>query len=235
MRMPDIISVEETPIFHDAAYSRLLHRMPYDTPIVTFMEAAPAEAIQTARANYFRSAELCLGQPLAPGLLIDKNPSLTFLIPAIIRIFPEVKLLIALRDPRDVILSCFMQPLAPGFGSAPFLKLETAVDEYLAMMNLWQALKPMLEGHYLEVRYEDLVEDLDSAARKSLAFLGVPWDARVLAFDERARKKLVRSPTYADVAQPVYKRAMGRWRHYQKYLEPHLKALESLVKAFGYK
>jgi hypothetical protein len=55
-----------------------------------------------------------------------------------------------------------------------------------------------------------------------------------LGFDEHARKKTVRSPTYADVTQPVYKRARGRWRHYQKYLEPHLEKLEPLVKAFGY-
>ena len=47
-------------------------------------------------------------------------------------------------------------------------------------------------------------------------------------------EKLVRSPTYADVTQPVYKRAVGRWRNYQKYLEPHLDKLEPFVKAFGY-
>jgi hypothetical protein len=75
---------------------------------------------------------------------------------------------------------------------------------------------------------------LESVARKALAFLGVPWDDRVLAFQETARKKRVISPTYADVTQPVYQRARGRWRNYQKYMEPHLAALEPLVKAFGY-
>ena len=44
------------------------------------------------------------------------------------------------------------------------------------MMNLWQTLKPMIRGHFLEVRYEDMVEDLESVARKTLDFLGVPWD-----------------------------------------------------------
>ena len=87
---------------------------------------------------------------------------------------------------------------------------------------------------WLEVRYEDMVDDLESVARRTLGFLGVPWDARVLGFDEHARQKAVRSPTYADVTQPVYKRARGRWRNYQKYLEPHLPKLEPFVKAFGY-
>jgi hypothetical protein len=87
---------------------------------------------------------------------------------------------------------------------------------------------------WLEVRYEDMVADLEPVARKALNFLGVPWDDQVLAFHETARKKIVRSPTYADVTQPVYQRARGRWRNYQKYLEPYLARLEPLVKAFGY-
>jgi hypothetical protein len=92
----------------------------------------------------------------------------------------------------------------------------------------------MLAGHYLQIRYEDMVEDLESVSRKTLDFLGVPWDVGVLKFDEHARHKQVRSPTYADVAKPVFKTAVGRWRNYQKHLEPFLEKLEPFVKAFGY-
>ena len=86
----------------------------------------------------------------------------------------------------------------------------------------------------MEVRYEDMVADLPAVARKTLGFLGVKWDDRVLNYTEHARGKLVRSPTYADVTRPVYKSAVGRWRNYQKHLEPHLPKLEPFVKAFGY-
>jgi hypothetical protein len=112
--------------------------------------------------------------------------------------------------------------------------LERTVDDYTMLIGLWQTLKPMLAGRCLEIRYEDMVESLESVAHKALDFLGVPWNAGVLQFDEHARKKVVRSPTYADVTQPVYKRAVGRWQHYRKYLEPHLPKLEPFVKAFGY-
>ena len=84
------------------------------------------------------------------------------------------------------------------------------------------------------MRYEDLVDDLESTARRTLEFLDVPWDASVLGFDKHAATKVVRSPTYADVKKPVYRGAMGRWRNYQKYLEPYLEKLEPYVKAFGY-
>ena len=106
--------------------------------------------------------------------------------------------------------------------SASFLSLEGAVKTYTRAMGIWRTLKPLIKNPWLEVRYEDVVDDLESAARRTLGFLDVPWDARVLGFDKHASQKMVLSPTYADVTQPVYKRAMGRWRNYQKYLEPQL-------------
>jgi tetratricopeptide (TPR) repeat protein len=231
---PDIISAEETEIFHADAYFPLTRSVPIDSLILSVLEAASPDALLKSRANYFDSAAKFLNQPIGDRLLIDKNPSLTFLIPPLIRIFPELKILIALRDPRDVVLSCFMLPLKLGQFSSGYLTLEGTVAEYAAMMSLWQTLKPNINGHFLEVHYEDMVADLESVARKTLNFLDVPWDARVLGFDRHAREKIVRSPTYADVAKPVYKSAMGRWHNYQKYLEPHLAKLEPFVKAFGY-
>jgi hypothetical protein len=226
--------LEETTIFHDDAYIPLTRHLPENAPMLSVLEAASTSALQQSRANYFHSVERFLGNPVGDRLLLDKNPSLTFLIPLLIRVFPEIKLLIALRDPRDVVLSCFMQYMPLSQGSSAYLTLESTVEEYVAMMSLWLTLKPMLEGRYLEVRYEDMVNDLEPAARQTLDFLGVPWDNRVLQFDEHARQKVVRSPTYAEVTQPVYKRAVGRWRNYQKYLEPCLPKLEPLVKVIGY-
>jgi tetratricopeptide (TPR) repeat protein len=232
---PDIISAEETTIFHDDAYMTLMHGSPENALLVPVLEAAQTETLRQARKNYFRSMELYLGNLISPRLLIDKNPSIQSLIPAFIRIFPEIKLLIALRDPRDVVLSSFMQVYLPfNMGTVSALNLELTVQTYVSVMGIWQKLAPIIKNPCLEVRYEDMVNDLESVARKTLDFLGVPWDARVLGFDEHARKKTVRSPTYADVTQPVYKRAQGRWRNYRKYLEPHLEKLEPFVKSFGY-
>jgi len=231
---PDIISAEETEIFKHDAYVPLMRGQPDEVAMYSALAAATPGALQEARQNYFRAIEMSLGQPLAGRLLIDKNPTYTFLIPALIRIFPEMKFLIALRDPRDVVLSCFMQNLPLNQVGAACLTLAGTVEEYASLMGVWQTVKPRMANPFLEVRYEDMVENLESVARKTLGFLGVPWNANVLGFDEHARKKTVRSPTYADVTQPVYKRAVGRWRNYQKYLEPHLEKLEPFVKAFGY-
>ena len=232
---PDIVSAEETDVFLDDAFGPLRQPFPPDALMLPVLEGSGPAALQTVRAGYFRAMELSLGQPLAGRRLLDKNPAHTFLIPAYLRIFPETKFLIALRDPRDVVLSCFMQahyPLNPV--TAANLTLAGTAQDYADLMSTWRTFAPLMPNPYLEVRYEDMVADLESVARKTLDFLGAPWDATVLGFDAHAQKKMVRSPTYADVTQPVYKRAMGRWRNYQKYLEPHLATLEPFVKAFGY-
>lgn len=93
---------------------------------------------------------------------------------------------------------------------------------------------PRMRNPSIEVRYEELVTDLPAAARRVLDFLSVSWDPTVLRYDEHARAKQVRSPSYADVAKPLFKSAIGRWRNYQKFLEPFQEKLAPFIKAHGY-
>jgi tetratricopeptide (TPR) repeat protein len=232
---PDIVSAEETQVFTNDAFRPLGSGLPEGSSMLTILESAQTNALQQSRVDYFRSMDLLLGKPIGDRLLIDKNPVLTLFIPACIRVFPETKILVALRDPRDVVLSCFMQAsMQIALDNASYLSFEDTIDGYTLGMGGWRKFAPLIKNPWLEVKYEDTVEDLESVARRVLDFLGVSWDARVLAFHEHARQKRVRTPSYADVTKPVFKRAVGRWRNYQKYLEPHLEKLEPFVKAFGY-
>ncbi len=113
---PDIVTAEETHILHDEAYLPLSRGFAPDAPVLEVLESAPASALQQSRESYFRYAALFLGKAIGDKLLIDKNPALNVLIPAVVRIFPEARFLVAIRDPRDVCLSCFMQPLVAESG-----------------------------------------------------------------------------------------------------------------------
>jgi len=181
-----------------------------------------------------RFTELYLGRELGDRMLVDKNPALNVLIPAAARIFPEAKFMIALRDPRDVCLSCFMQPLSPNPVSSAYLSLEGTVTQYLSVMGFWRTLLPRMCNPFLEVRYEELVESLEIVSRRVLEFLGTAWDDRVMRFDEHARGKLLRSPSYAEVSQPLTRRAVGRWQNYRPHLEPYFARLQPMMKALGY-
>jgi hypothetical protein len=219
---------------HDEAYLPLIRELPEGTSMLAALDAAPPDLLRRARDNYFRCAERLLGAPLRGRLLVDKNPALNALIPMVVRVFPEARFLVALRDPRDVVLSCFLQPLALTPVSSAFLSLEETVRQYTSSMGFWLALRPHMDDRWLEVRYEELVADLPAVARRALGFLGVDFDERVLRFHEHARTRRVKSPSYAEVVKPVYRSAVGRWRRYEKHLEPHLGELERFVRAFGY-
>lgn len=234
---PEIVSAEEMQVFFDEAFFPLIRGLPPDaSSLFPFLESVSPGQLRQAREDYFRCAELFIGQAVGGRLLIDKNPSLTSYLPAFIRVFPEAKFLVALRDPRDVCLSCFMQPLFPTSPmSSTYPSLEAAAAQYASVMNVWQTIKPLMPCPFLEVRYEDLVDDFGSVARRTLEFLGVPWDERVLNFRKHAQNKLVRSPTYGDVKKNLSKGAIGRWCNYREYFEqPCLEKLEPFVKAFGY-
>lgn len=230
----DIISAEETKLMHDEAYLPLIRDLPEGTAILPALEAASPALISRVRNNYFACAELLLRKPIRGRLLVDKNPSLNLMIPIVVRMFPETKFLVALRDPRDVVMSCFMQALPLTAVSSAYLTLESAVKQYANVTGFWLEMRPRMGDRWREIRYEDMVEDLPAVARSVLGFLGVGYEEGVLKFYEHARTKRVHSPSHAEVRKPLYRTAVGRWRNYQKYLEPHLAGLERFIKAFNY-
>jgi tetratricopeptide (TPR) repeat protein len=231
---PRIVTAEETHILHDEAYLPLSRGFAETASLLQVLDAAAPSQLRQARENYFRFTELFIGKSIESKVLVDKNPALNVLIPAVIRIFPEARFLVALRDPRDVCLSCFMQHLPINPVSSAYLTLEGTATQYVSVMGFWRAMLPRVRNSHLEVRYEDLVGDLETVARRVLDFLEVSWDERVLKFHEHARSKPVRSPSYAEVTKPVFKSAVGRWRNYQKYLEPWLEKLTPFVQTYGY-
>ena len=231
----DITSSEETKMMHDEAYLPLVRDVPEGTPILQSLDAASPSLLMQVRENYFRCTERFIRKSIGGRLLIDKNPGLNGMIPAFVRVFPEAKFLVALRDPRDVILSCFMQDLRLTPISSAYLSIEETVNEYASEMGFWLEMQARLDSDtWMHVRYEALVDDLPGVTRSVLSFLGVEFQEDVLKFHEHARTKRVKSPTHADVVKPLYRTAMGRWRNYQKYLEPHLAGLERFLKAFQY-
>jgi len=196
-------------------------------------------ALTTAqRANcqqrYFKSLlREGAGAPAAE-LLLDKNPSPTALLHLWLRVFPDLKVIIALRDPRDVIVSCFFQNLMLNTTNANFLSLERTARHYAELMDVWLRLKELDGFDWLETRYEDIVRNLESEGRRSTEFLGLSWHPQQANYYETARQKFVSAPTYNEVTKPVYHRAVGRWQHYAEALAPIQERLTPYCRAFGY-
>jgi tetratricopeptide (TPR) repeat protein len=231
---PGAISADELQIMPDMVFARLGEISQSNDPVPQVLDRTPANELDAVRDIYWRSMEGALREPIGDRVLIDKNPELTMLLPVVARVFPEMKVLFAVRDPRDVVISCFMQRLPLNPVSVHYLTLEGTVKKYAAMMHAWLKLRGMLKNAWLEVRYEEMVAELETQARRVLDFLGLPWDDCVLKFYARAQQKHVHSPTYELVTKPVYSSSIGRWRNYEQQLAPFQEALRPFVEAFGY-
>jgi tetratricopeptide (TPR) repeat protein len=166
--------------------------------------------------------------------LVDKNPSLTASLHVWLRLFPASKIIITLRDPRDIIISCYFQSLTLTPVNANFLSLVRAAKFYSDCMDAWLRLRDLGGFDWMETRYEDIVNHLDAEGRRLTEFLGLPWHESQAKYYESARQKFVFAPTYHDVTQPVYRRAVRRWEHYAEALAPLQSTLAPYCRAFGY-
>lgn len=230
----DVISIEETGLIHDEVYRPLARDFPPGSGLFQMLDSSPPSVLCRLRESYFHYAELFLRKAIGSHMLLDKNPGVNVMVPVLLRVFPETKFVVVLRDPRDVVMSCFMQSLTLTPASSAYLTLEGTVNQYANVMNFWLEMAPRLGNQCLYVRYEEMIENLSAAAGSVLAFLGLDFKDNVLLFFEHARKKRVNSPSSAEVRKPLYRTAVGRWKNYEKYLEPYMPALERFLKEFNY-
>jgi Flp pilus assembly protein TadD len=190
--------------------------------------------VNTLRRLYIQALQQELGPSAAGKMLVDKNPSPTARLPLWLRVFPELKVLIALRDPRDVVLSCYFQNIALNSANVNFLDFDRLAKHYTDLMGIWRIVREWEGFAWLETRYEDTVADLEKEGRRLMDFLGLAWHEEQGRFHEKSGKKQLFSPTYQDVTRPVYSRSVARWHAYEKYLAPIFPALEPFCRAFGY-
>jgi len=145
-----------------------------------------------------------------------------------------LRVLIALRDPRDVMISCYFQNIPLNSTNVNFLSFERLAKHYADLMDVWLAVREWTGFEWRETRYEDLVANLEGEGRRVTEFLGLTWHEGQMRFYEQSARKQLYSPTYQDVTKPIYHRSVARWRAYEKYLAPILPSLEKYCRAFGY-
>jgi tetratricopeptide (TPR) repeat protein len=187
------------------------------------------------RKEYFNEITLVAPDRKA-ARVVDKNPLNMVRLPALQNFFPDSKVILAIRHPCDVILSCYMQHFrAPAF-AITFETLESTAHMYDKVFSHWYQSVEQLKLPVLEWKYEDLVADTEARARKLFRFLNLPWHDELLSFTERAKDKgAIKTPSYTQVIEQVNARSVGRWQAYEKYFTPEvMKHLEPWMERFGY-
>lgn len=167
-------------------------------------------------------------------IVVDKLPLNIIFLPLIRRMFPDSKILFALRDPRDVVLSCFQQRFGMNAAMVQFLALNSAAAYYDKVMSLGLLCRERLGLSVHEVRYEDVVADLEKVARSVTSFLGLQFEEAMLSPAETALKRNINTPSARQVVQPIYTRSVARWKNYERELASVLPGLSDWAERLGY-
>ena len=191
---------------------------------VAFPENVPTLSAQALRQLGKSYLDAIRGAAGPVKRIVDKLP-LNFTFVGLIHLaLPDARIIWARRDPIDTCVSCFSilfrgaQPHTYDLG-----ELGRYYRAYEALMEHWRSVLP--EGVLLEVQYEEVVDDLESQARRMVKHCGLEWGEACLAFHQTQRP--VRTASVAQVRQPIYRSSIGRWRAYEHLLQPLLQALDA--------
>ncbi len=167
--------------------------------------------------------------------LVDKNPLNMLCLPMIARLFPEARIIMCLRHPCDVLLSCYMQP----FRSPAFMvlcsSLERLAHGYVQAFEHWYRHVEVFAPRVLEWRYESVVNRFEEHVVRLGHFLGIDDAAPMARFADHARGKgYISTPSYAQVTQGIHAKAVNRWHAYREMFEPVLPILRPMMERLGY-
>ena len=227
---PQFRSMDERAFIHELTerMGQVGQRYPDDLASLTGTEA------DQLRAVYFRMVGRVLPD-LGHRRLVDKNPLNMLCLPMIMRLFPQARIVLCLRHPCDVLLSCMMQP----FRSPAFMVLCSSLERlargYVQAFEQWYRQVEVFAPHVLEWRYESVVDHLDEHLGRLGAFLDVADVSPMAGFADHARtKRFISTPSYAQVTQGIHPRAVNRWHGYREQFEPVLPLLRPLIDRLGY-
>lgn len=155
--------------------------------------------------------------------VVDKMPDNYLYLGLIATLFPRARVIHCRRDLRDAAVSCWMTNFRHIRWAADPGHIAARFADYRRVTDHWRRVLPV---PVLEVDYEETVADLEGVARRLVAWCGLPWNPACLDFHRAARP--VRTASVTQVRQPIYRRSVARWKHYEGSLGPLFATLKSL-------
>lgn len=225
---PEVATLEEAPTLA-AAHAEFMGA-PQDLERLSRLSADEAARW---RARYW-SEVARHGAHAASRVFIDKAPAGTVDLPLVAKLFPEARILFAIRDPRDVVLSCLRNNFQLNAMTYAFTDLEETAACYAAGMALAETYRAVLPLAWMDVRHEALIEDFEPGLAAICGFVELELHPAMIDVAKTARGRSVRTPSAAQVRAGLNRKGVGRWRAYEAELAPLLPVLAPWAERFGY-
>jgi tetratricopeptide (TPR) repeat protein len=193
-----------------------------DTPLAYLPDLTAKILRIVAGRHEARLLELGGGAPRVADKMTDNYLYLGLL--AIL--FPNATFIHSRRDLRDVAVSCWITSFRGLRWTNEPQHLADRFAQYLRLMAHWRTVLP---SPIHEVDYEETVDDFEVVARRLIAACGLEWEPACLDFHQSERP--VKTASFAQVRQPVYKKSVARWKNYEHELRDLFSALPIITSA----
>jgi tetratricopeptide (TPR) repeat protein len=225
---PRVVSIEEQELLTDGVL-----RFMRDPSNLQPLLRADESQLRASRTAYWDAVGRA-GIDAAGKVFVDKHPLNTLKLPLIARLFPRAKILFAIRDPRDVVLSCFRRRFNMNPAMYELLTLNGGAAFYDVVMEFADQARPLLGQSWHVVRYESLVSDFEREMHSIGEFLNLEGAADLGDFAGRVQQRERATPSTAQLARGLVRSALDTWKHYSAPLQPILPALNPWVERLGY-
>ncbi|MGK0498393.1 MAG: tetratricopeptide (TPR) repeat protein [Oceanicoccus sp.] len=150
------------------------------------------------------------------GHFVDKLP-FNYLYAGLIHLaLPNAKIINLQRNPMDTCYAVYKQLFKDAY---PFsYSLNELGHYYVAYQQLMDHWNTVIPGVIHTVNYEDIVANTESEARKLVNYCGLDWQDQCLRFYENKQASTTASAT--QVRRPIYNSSVGKWRRYEKKMQP---------------
>lgn len=169
---------------------------------------------------------------IAPGYdyVCDKQVGNALYVGMIRYVMPWAKVIHVRRHPYDTALSVYRNYFHPSIAYAADLRgLASYFRITHELIEHWRQVAP---GFVLDVRYEDLVKNLEKETRKILKFVGLPFEEACLEFHKT--KRAVFTHSALQVRTKLDSSGIGRWKEHTDMLSPFINEAKDLLKSYGY-
>jgi tetratricopeptide (TPR) repeat protein len=225
---PDLVALEEAPTLAAADAEFLTSASGLER-----LARVTAQEAEARREDYWREVA-ARGVDARGRVFLDKAPAGTLYLPLIAKLFPDARVLFAIRDPRDVVLSCFRSSFQMNALTYAFTDLIEAARCYAACMAMAGVYRTVLPLTLKEVRYERLIDDLEGEMAEIARFIGLEPDPAMTDPAATARRRVIRTPSAPQVRAGLNRQGLARWRAYAEPLAPVMPILAPWIRRFGY-
>ena len=217
---PEVYGVGELHYIIEQVFPELLGTLGGNLKLPDCLPKIKQETLDSLAKKYLAKVSEISGDDFTR--VVDKMPGNYVYLWLIELLFPRAHVIHCVRNPLDTCLSAYFQNFAES--NLFTFNLQSLAKYYKIYKELMDHWKNVLTIKMIDIKYEDLVGNTEDVSRTMLEFCGLEWNERCLQFYKARR--FVGTASHQQVRNPIYRKSIGRWKNYEKWLEPLISELE---------